>query len=155
MDGFNIVSREVARVERENSLNSMDGHRRSQLRVMNLHAQNAMLKHQTLPFPVNCRRIGKMDERPLDFVDFPEYYVDRKSKAILLNRPGRHIPKFGDVLEGEIDGLPRTEQLGDAFNCGAVAGIVRLDSAKQNVGVHEATHLAAVAVDAFAANGLF
>ena len=126
MDGLDIETREIVRVERQNPANAVDVHHGHKLRFMDLATEDAVSHDEPLPFPVDRRRIRQHRQEPLYFFEFGKRECDCKSQAVAGHGPRGDIPELRDILQGEIYRLGGSRQSGDAFDGECVAGMAGL-----------------------------
>ena len=129
-------------------------HRGHESCIVHLAADNTVLHDQALPFRVDGGGIGEPRQDPLDFLDFGQRHCRSESKAVVCYGPRNNVPELRDVLQREIYWLAGAQDLGNALDSDSVVLMVGLSSAQQDVRIDEHTHLAAIAVNAFAADGL-
>ena len=99
------VALEVGDIERENGIDQVNAHDGDQAGIIDLDALNAVVLNEPLPNRIDRRNVRQQSQQVFDAGDFLERFLVRESQSVDLCGPGSHIPKLGDVLGAEEDGV--------------------------------------------------
>lgn len=106
MNGTNLtVTFEVGIIEGEHTFDTVDAHDRYQPGIVDLDTLYTVVFHDLLPGRIDGRYVRQECQQGLDTGDFLEHFVVRKTKPINPGGARGDVPKLGDILGTEEDGV--------------------------------------------------
>ena len=122
-------------------------------RVMHLYTDHTVLDDQALPFCVGGGGVAQKGQDAFDLLDLARHERNGKAETVVRDRTGDDVPEFRNVLRRETNGFVGGEQPRHAFHRYGMMLVVRLCPPQQDIRIDQNAHLAARAIDAFAADG--
>lgn len=98
-----FISPEIPHVAREECSYAVDIHARRKSCVVNLHAMDVIRDEKRTPALVRFAVVRQKFEIPLDYAGQAVSFCYAQAEAVLVERTGRSVPKFGERLRGEAE----------------------------------------------------
>ena len=96
---------------------------------------------------------GQKGQDAFDLLHLASHERNRKAETVVRDRTGHDVPEFRYVLRREANCFVGGEQPRNAFHRYGMMLVVGLCPAQQDIRIDQNAHLAAHAIDAFAADG--
>lgn|GEM_PF-5117784 len=126
---------EIATIECENMRDSVGIHGSGKPGIMNMHAGNIALHHDSSPLPIDRCAIRQQFHALFDQGDFTVGVRNGQPKSVTLARTRYCIPELGNVLVRVIKGRSLNRQFGERSIYGLMARICTAGNAKQDIGI--------------------
>lgn len=95
------VAIEIASIERENIFDAVNGHDGHQAGVVDLGAENLIIRYNALPSVTNFEGVGQQRQGVFNATDFFKHLLWSQPEPIQSYRACRHVPELHDVLRAK------------------------------------------------------